>query len=121
MLGEVHPDLVRVVSAAYAVSPTFQVVYGLRTLEAQKAALASGHSTTLHSRHLADANYGGKACAIDVAAIVAGAISWDVARYPPIAQAIKAAAATLRIPVEWGGDWHWKDYGHFQLPWSNYP
>ena len=122
LLAGVHPDLVEVATKAWAASPTFQVVYGLRTVAAEAQAVASGHSTTMHSRHLADANYGGKCCAFDFAALEAGAISWDTSLYPKIAGAIKDAALALNIPVEWGGDWSsFRDYGHIQLPWNKYP
>ncbi len=62
------------------------------------------------------------ACAIDVAAISEGHISWNPLLYQTIAAAMKAAANELDIPVEWGGDWTtFKDLGHFQLPWAAYP
>ena len=118
----VHPDLVRVIEAASQTPQGFEVVYGLRTEAAEAAAVASGHSTTMHSRHLADENYGGKCCAVDVAALVDGEISWDTGLYAAIGAQVKAASAALKIPVDWGGDWvSFKDWGHFQLPWKEYP
>ena len=51
-----------------------------------------------------------------------GHISWNPLLYQPIAHAMKAAAAALGVPIEWGGDWKTlKDWGHFQLPWAQYP
>jgi len=42
--------------------------------------------------------------------------------YEQIALAMKAAAAELRMPLEWGGDWTTlRDGPHYQLPWGNYP
>lgn len=123
-LAKVHPDLVAVVKAASQDFP-FTVVYGIRTLEAQKAAVDSGHSTTMHSRHLPNAH--GLACAVDLAALNKdGTINWakgDEARvYGHLAIEMKAAAARLSVPIEWGGDWvSFKDWGHFQLPWEKYP
>ncbi|HLK25025.1 MAG TPA: M15 family metallopeptidase [Caulobacteraceae bacterium] len=120
-LAAVHPDLVKVVTRAHAASPQpFEVIQGLRTLADEKANVAKGASQTLHSRHLPNAD--GLACAVDVAAVDQGHISWNPLLYQPIAQAMKAAAAALQIPLEWGGDWKTlKDWGHFQLPWAAYP
>jgi peptidoglycan L-alanyl-D-glutamate endopeptidase CwlK len=51
-----------------------------------------------------------------------GHISWNPLLYQAIARAMKAAADQLDIPLEWGGDWKaLKDWGHFQLPWAQYP
>ena len=36
-------------------------------------------------------------------------------------EAMKKAAADLKIPLEWGGDWEMRDGPHYQLPWKNYP
>ncbi len=120
-LAQVHPDLVKIVTRAYAdTAQAFEVIQGLRTLAAEQAAVARGASETLHSRHLP--NKAGLACAVDVAAIDEGHISWNPLLYQPIAHAMKAAADALAIPIEWGGDWKTlKDWGHFQLPWARYP
>lgn len=118
----VHPDLVAVVKTAISQSDTdFSVIYGLRTVEEEAAMVAKGASQTMHSRHLA--NQDGFACAVDVAAFVDGQIVWEpVSLYQSIADAFKAAAAQLNVPLEWGGDWKTlKDYGHFQLTWAAYP
>ena len=125
LLANVHPDLVKVVELAWNNSHAtqdFEVIQGLRTVAQEHEAVATGHSTTMHSRHLPDANYGGKACAIDVAALTDGEVDWNPLLYTAIADAMKAAANELDIPIEWGGDWvSFKDLGHFQLPWAQYP
>lgn len=120
-LAHVHPDLVRVVTRAYAETrQPFEVIQGLRTLAEERANVAKGTSQTLHSRHLPNAE--GLACAVDVAAIDEGHISWSALLYKPIAAAMKAVANELDVPIEWGGDWKTlKDWGHFQLPWAEYP
>jgi len=42
--------------------------------------------------------------------------------YGRVAAQIKAAAARLGVPLQWGGDWNrFKDWGHFQLPWLQEP
>ena len=124
LLAQVEPDLCRVLASAYNASPSFRVIQGLRTISAEQAAVNSGHSTTMHSRHLPDK--AGLAAAVDVAALVNGVVNFGAGReaevFTPIADQIKAAAARLAIPVEWGGDWRtFKDWGHFQLPWAKYP
>lgn len=123
-LAHVHPDLVKVIRAAAQTPQPFEVTYGLRTLAAEEQAVATGHSQTMHSRHLANAQ--GFACAVDVTPLDHGVLSFEPGHeayfYGAIAVQIKAAAHALNIPVEWGGDWHsFKDWGHFQLPWAQYP
>lgn len=141
LLADVHPDLVKVAEAAAQTPQPFQIVYGIRTEAAEEAAVASGHSETLHSRHLAGGGlgpstaYGGKACAFDFATLVDGEISWTVAdplggAYGVAAGQILAAAAALGIKVQWGGAavgaWtdgqvsHFRDWGHVQLDPSVY-
>ena len=75
MLKEVHPDLVRVLVATPQSPQPFQVIYGIRTLAAEEEAVATHHSETLHSRHLADPRYGGVAMAVDVWPIIDGVVS----------------------------------------------
>jgi peptidoglycan L-alanyl-D-glutamate endopeptidase CwlK len=53
---------------------------------------------------------------------VSGKVSWHWPHYHILAPAMKQAAAELRIPIEWGGDWRsFKDGPHWQLPWKSYP
>jgi peptidoglycan L-alanyl-D-glutamate endopeptidase CwlK len=123
-LLKVHPDLIKVIKTSKQTPQAFIVVYGIRTLEAEKQAVATGHSTTMHSRHLP--NKDGLACAVDVAAMNDGHIDWAKGKeqqiYGQIWAQIKEAADNLGIPVEWGGDWQtFKDWGHIQLPWKDYP
>jgi peptidoglycan L-alanyl-D-glutamate endopeptidase CwlK len=120
-LAGVHPDLGKIIRLGAARSSVpYIVIHGLRDLAEERANVAKGVSQTLHSRHMPNAH--GLACAVDIAAAPGGHISWDAALYRQIAVAVKAAAAELGLPVEWGGDWKsLKDWGHFQLPWSSYP
>jgi len=66
--------------------------------------------------HLRQAD--GYGYAVDLAPLVGGAIPWDEwARFKELADVVKACAAELGVPVEWGGDWKtFKDGPHFQLP-----
>ena len=136
-LSQVHPNLVRVMDQAAQKPQAFQVVYGIRTLAAEQQAVSSGHSETLHSRHLPDANYGDLSMAVDIACLDAnGDIDWTVANaqggiYGAAAQQILASAETLGIAVQWGGQgvgaWtdgiisNFRDWGHFQLDPEVYP
>ena len=126
LLVGVHHDLVRVVRAALQLPQPFLVVYGLRTVAAEAQAVATGHSTTMHSRHLAQPGQGGLACAVDVAALIDGQANFAKGReaqiFGLIWSQIRAAGVAAKVPLEWGGDWHsFKDWGHIQLPWSAYP
>jgi peptidoglycan L-alanyl-D-glutamate endopeptidase CwlK len=96
-LEDVHPDLVGVVE---------------RTVSRQRQLLAKGATTTMNSRHITGH-------AVD---LVPYPLTWDWDYFYPIADAMKAAARELGIPLEWGGDWKsFKDGPHFQLPWHQYP
>lgn len=115
-LHGVHPDLVRVVHRAIAMSPVdFTVLEGLRTLERQKTLVASGASKTMKSRHL-DGH------AVDLGAFVDGQVDWSWPLYHKIATAMKDAATIEKVSIEWGGDWKsFADGPHYQLPWGLYP
>lgn len=122
-LEYVEPDLCKVVRAAAQTPQPFVVTYGLRTLLAEEQAVATGHSQTLHSRHLADKN--GLSAAVDITPLIEGEASFckghEAEVYGQVAEQMKAAAAVLGIVIEWGGDWTREDWGHFQLPWTSYP
>lgn len=123
LLAHVHPDLAKVIRAAAQQPQPFIVVYGIRTLAAEQQAVKTGHSQTMHSRHLA--NKDGVSCAVDLAALTDGHIDWASGReqrvYGAIWAQVKAAADALKVPVEWGGNWTtFKDWGHVQLPWATY-
>ena len=115
-LQGVHGDLVRVVLRAAEITEVdFVVTEGVRTQARQKQLVASGASKTMKSRHLTGH-------AVDLAAVVAGAVRWDWPLYHKLAAAMKRASAELGVPLEWGGDWKtFKDGPHFQLPWKAYP
>lgn len=124
MLAHVEPDLAKVINAAAQTPQPFVVVYGIRTQAAEAQAVRTGHSTTMHSRHLPDRN--GLAAAVDVAAMLDGKLSFapghEAEVFGKIVAQIKEAAAALRIPIECGADWHsFRDWGHVQLPWSTHP
>lgn len=115
-LKGVHPDLVKVVHLALTkVDRDFTVGEGLRTIETQRKYVAEGKSKTMNSRHLTGH-------AVDLWPLVEGKVTWDWKYYYPLADAMKAAAKELGVPLEWGGDWtSFKDGPHFQLPFKQYP
>lgn len=125
LLKGVHPSLAKVIRAAAQTPQPFEVTYGLRTLAAEAEAVRTGHSMTMHSRHLAHEG-SGLAYAVDVTPLDHGALSFEKGHeahfYGAVAGQIMGAAHKLLIPLEWGGDWtSFKDWGHFQLPWKEYP
>jgi peptidoglycan L-alanyl-D-glutamate endopeptidase CwlK len=114
-LEGVHPDLVRIVKTAASISDLdFTVLEGLRTVERQKELVKQGASKTMKSRHLTGH-------AVDLAPMINGKISWDWPLYHRLAKTVKAAAAVERLPLQWGGDWRFKDGPHWELPWKFYP
>lgn len=116
-----HPDLVKVIKRAAALSPIdFTVLEVLRTTARQRELVAKGASKTMKSRHLPGAD--GKSRAVDIAPMDGGQISWAWPMYHRLAPIIKQAAKEVGVPIEWGGDWRtFKDGPHWQLPWKDYP
>lgn len=115
-LEGVHPDLERVVRRAIQITHCdFAVIEGVRAPSRQRLLFDAGATKTLNSRHLTGH-------AVDLAAYVDGHLRWDWPLYYQISDAMKLAAAELKVPIEWGGDWTtFKDGPHFQLPWAEYP
>lgn len=115
-MSGVHPALVAVVERAIALTPVdFMVTEGLRTAERQAQLVRAGASRTLNSRHLTGH-------AVDLAALVDGAVRWDWPLYPRIAGAMKAAAAERDVALLWGGDWPTlRDGPHFELDRRAFP
>lgn len=115
-LQGIHPDLRRVMDRALQESAIdFRVLEGLRSVARQRQLVASGASQTMRSRHLTGH-------AVDIAPLVAGVIRWDWPLFHRIAPAVKLAAQSEGVPIEWGGDWTtFKDGPHWQLPWDRYP
>ncbi len=115
-MAGLHPDLVRVIEAAIAVTPVdFTITEGLRTPQRQAELVKAGASRTLNSRHLTGH-------AVDVAAWVDGTVRWDWPLYPRIAQVFKEVASEMGVPLVWGGDWpRLRDGPHFELCRKAYP
>lgn len=95
----VHPDLVRVVERAIALSPVdFTVHDGIRTVEEQKRYVAEGVSWTMRSKHL-------EGRAVDLVPWINGKARWE---WPPIyriAAVMRAVAVEDGVTLRWGGVW----------------
>jgi peptidoglycan L-alanyl-D-glutamate endopeptidase CwlK len=115
-LEGVHPDLVAVAHRALEITEIdFLVTEGLRTREKQIELVRAGASRTTRSRHLTGH-------AIDIAAWVAGGVRWDWPLYEELSRAFKQAAAELKVPIVWGGDWKsFRDGPHYELSRTEYP
>lgn len=80
----------------------FGVTQGLRTIEEQEALVAKGASKTMKSKHI-------DGLAVDLMAYVNGRGCWELNVYDEIADAMKAAAKELDVPIRWGAAWHISD------------
>lgn len=112
----VHPDLVKVMTAALAISPVdFGIIEGVRSLARQAELFTAKKSQTMNSRHL-------EGFAVDFMAYVDGVGTWEDKYYAEIAAAVKKAAFDLGVPIAWGGDWvTFKDMDHIELDHVAYP
>ena len=111
-LEGVHPDLVKIVERAIAItSQDFIVLEGLRTLARQQQLYDQGRKTpgaivtwTMASKHRAQAD--GFGHAVDIAPWVNGKVDWTAgARFDALAKAMFAAAPLVGRPIRWGADW----------------
>jgi peptidoglycan L-alanyl-D-glutamate endopeptidase CwlK len=131
-LEGVHPDLVRVVKTAAALSDLdFTVLEGLRTVERQKQLVNQGASRTMNSRHITGH-------AVDLGALIDGSVRWDWGLYLKLGEVMRAASLAEKIPIRWGGTWKllsaiegpitskilsrsFPDGPHFEIPKASYP
>lgn len=114
----VHPDLVKVVYAAAALTPDdirFIVTEGVRTPQRQAQLVKTGASRTSNSRHLTGH-------AVDLAATIdldgdgKWEVRWDFPLYNRLAVNMKEAAKKLNVDITWGGDWaRFRDGPHYEL------
>lgn len=102
-LEGVNQRLVSVVKSAIDITEVdFGVLEGVRTISRQKKLVEKGASKTMKSKHL-------DGLAVDLIAYVDNRISWELSLYDEIADAMKAAAKDLAVPIRWGGAWNVPD------------
>lgn len=120
-LAQLHPDLRKVFMEVARIS-TMPFVLGEagRSVAQQKKNIAAGVSWSMNSRHIIAPD--GLVYALDVMPSGPnGKASYSWPLYYPFAKIVKQAAANVKVPVEWGGDWKTnKDGPHWQLPWKLY-
>ena len=98
-LEGVDEALVAVVSRAIKITEVdFAVICGLRTEEEQRKLVEKGASQTMKSKHLVGD-------AVDLMAYIDGRGCWELNVYDEIADAMKAAAIEVGLPVRWGAAW----------------
>lgn len=106
-LAPLHPDMRRVLARARANGSRFRIDVVERSLAAQQAAVASGNSQTMDSRHL-PSKVSKKVHAADLYPlddVDHDNVPWDWDDFYPLAEQIRAAAEQEEVPVRWGGCW----------------
>ena len=102
-LEGVNPQMVAVVQHAIKLTKVdFGVTEGLRSVERQKELVAAGKSQTMASKHI-------EGRAVDLVAYIGSDVAWELNLYDDIADAMKAAAIKLGVPIRWGAAWHVDD------------
>jgi peptidoglycan L-alanyl-D-glutamate endopeptidase CwlK len=115
-LAGAHP-LLQKLFAAVAIDTPILVLDSQRGRKAQEQAFALGHSRAHFGQ---SAHNWAPAIALDV---VPFPLDWeDTARFKALAKIVKAKAAELDIPLQWGGDWKTLvDMPHYELtPWRDF-
>jgi peptidoglycan L-alanyl-D-glutamate endopeptidase CwlK len=93
----------------------FGITEGRRDSARQQQLVKEGKSRTLNSRHLTGH-------AVDIAVFIDGKLTWDFDKYKSVAEHVKKIAASLSVPIVWGGDWRGLvDGPHFELNRNDYP
>ena len=109
-LSTCHEHIQEVMEAAIRVYD-FSVIWGYRGKARQNRAFANGFSRVQWPDSWHSEN---PSLAVDTAPYP---IDWtNIDRFKELAWVIKGAASCSVIPLEWGGEWKFKDYAHWQLP-----
>lgn len=125
-LAGIHPDLVRIMETAIEDSPCeFTITDGVRTLAQQQAIYAKGRTVEgkivsnadgvkVKSNHqVKEDGYG---WAVDLYPSPDGKVNLnDVEKLKLIAIHIQETACKLDYEIDWGGNWKFKDFPHFEL------
>lgn len=103
----VRAPLVAVVRRAITLTKVdFAVTEGFRTSIRQRELVAKGASQTMDSKHLTGD-------AVDLVAFLGSRISWELALYDEIADAMRAAAREENVGIRWGAAWNIPDIRHW--------
>ena len=108
-LQQAHPDLQSICFEAIELVD-FTVICSYRGKREQNEAFSKGNSKLKfpQSKHNKLPSL-----AVD---IVPYPLDWDdIESFKKVAKVIKKVASELSIEIEWGGDWTFKDYPHFEL------
>ena len=107
-LEGVNPKLVETVENAIKLSKVdFGVIYGVRTLEAQKKLYEAGRSQTMRSKHLLQDD--DTSHAVDLMVYDGKKPCWELNLYDDVADAMKAAAKLTGATIRWGAAWQIDD------------
>ena len=111
-LEGVNPKLVETVENAIKLSKVdFGVIYGVRTLDAQKKLYEAGRSQTMRSKHLLQDD--DTSHAVDLMVYDGKKPCWELNLYDDVADAMKAAAKLTGATIRWGAAWHIDDISNW--------
>lgn len=122
----IHPDLVKVMNEAIKNSPIdFIITDGIRSTEEQRKLYNQGRTTPgkivtnadgVNNKSNHQVKSDGYGYAVDLYPFYNGSAQLNDAKsLKVIADHIKSVAKNLGVTIQWGGDWTFKDYPHFEL------
>lgn len=122
----IHPDLVKVMNEAIKNSPVdFIITDGVRSTEEQRKLYNQGRTTPgkivtnadgVNNKSNHQVKSDGYGYAVDLYPFYNGSAQLNDAKsLKVIADHIKSVAKELGVTIQWGGDWKFKDYPHFEL------
>lgn len=122
----IHPDLVKVMNEAIKNSPIdFIITDGIRSTEEQRKLYNKGRTTPgkivtnadgVNNKSNHQVKSDGYGYAVDLYPFYNGSAQLNDAKsLKIISDHIKSIAKELGVNVQWGGDWKFKDYPHFEL------
>ncbi len=122
----IHPDLVKVMNEAIKNSPIdFIITDGIRSTEEQRKLYNQGRTTPgkvvtnadgVNNKSNHQVKSDGYGYAVDLYPFYNGSAQLNDAKsLKVIADHVKSVAKELGVNIQWGGDWKFKDYPHFEL------
>ena len=114
-LEGVNPKLVETVENAIKLSKVdFGVIYGVRTLDAQKKLYEAGRSQTMRSKHLLQDD--DTSHAEDLMVYDGKKPCWEINLYDDVADAMKTAAKETGAVIRWGAAWNIDNIAEWERP-----